>query len=229
MFHNHLFHKGLINFKRQPTLTSSNLTKINRHDNTWVFLPRSPFPRGVSAWDFASEFGAGSFQETCCSHPVNRTQVSSTNGYACDKSADKGRSSMRHTYCSDFKLSLYVVTYYKVTSLYHVFFFLSSIIYKRENSRKPCPIWHKHALPCWSCSCFCHSSIRQHCSRTSCSPGFRPSRSPCPCPPSWGYFPHSRTCHPEMVSTTSQNSFILYHGSVKVEVPSDVRKVTIFA
>ena len=42
----------------------------------------------------------------------------------------------RHNYSSDFKLSLYVVTYYKVTSLYRIFFFL----------RNPCPIWHKRAI-----------------------------------------------------------------------------------
>ena len=29
----------------------------------------------------------------------------------------------RHNYCSDFKLSLYVVTYYKVTSLFRIFFY----------------------------------------------------------------------------------------------------------
>ena len=33
-----------------------------------------------------------------------------------------------HNYFSDFKLSLYVVTYYKVTSHYRIVFFLSSII-----------------------------------------------------------------------------------------------------
>ena len=49
----------------------------------------------------------------------------------------------RHNYCSDFKLSLYVVTYYKFTSLYHIFVFPSNV---RENSRKPCPIWHEKVL-----------------------------------------------------------------------------------
>ena len=34
----------------------------------------------------------------------------------------------RHKYWSDFKLSLYVVTYYEVTSLYRIVFFLKSII-----------------------------------------------------------------------------------------------------
>ena len=38
----------------------------------------------------------------------------------------------RHNYCSDFKLSLYVVKHYKVTSLYRIFFFLNLI---RENFR----------------------------------------------------------------------------------------------
>ena len=51
----------------------------------------------------------------------------------------------RHNYCSDFKFSLYAVTYYKVTYLYPKFFFLNSIIYGK-NLRKPCLIWHKRAI-----------------------------------------------------------------------------------
>ena len=37
----------------------------------------------------------------------------------------------RHNYWSDFKLGLYVVTHYKVTSPNRILFFLSSIIQKK--------------------------------------------------------------------------------------------------
>ena len=42
----------------------------------------------------------------------------------------------RHDYYSDFKLSLYLITYYKVTSLYSIFFFLSSLIQEKTGENR---------------------------------------------------------------------------------------------